>query len=407
MLIRINVEMAASALLNASQAAEKLGIRPASLYAYVSRGLLNREIGADRRSLFRREDIDRLSERGRPRRNVDIADVPVQSELTAVADGACFLRGRDVLQLAARYRFEAASEWFWTGSSVSPTPVAPWAPNPAAAPVASLISRLPEALPLDGLRLAAAALAPSDPLRYDLEPEVVMTTGRRLISGLVDSLPGRVVTGTIARRLWSRLGGHADPRTTSLLDQALILLLDHDLSLSTLSARVAASMEADPYAVIAVGLNSLGGPLHSVASLAAEDLLAEISRPAEASGAVNSRLRRGNPLPGFGHRLYPNGDPRAGFLLRRLRGAGGSAARLNVIDSVLDLTRSRELPPPNVDFALAAFAHVFGLVRGASEAIFGVARSSGWIAHALEQYDRGVRLRPRLVYIGAPRPLER
>ena len=399
--------MAAASLLTASQAAEKLGIRPASLYSYVSRGLLRRESGPDGRSWFRREDIERLSQRGRPRHEVDMADVPVQSELTAVADGMCFLRGRDVLQLATGNNFEAASEWFWTGSSATPTPVGPWAPNPAAAPIVALIERLSEALPLDALRLAAAALAPADPLRYNLEPDVVITTGRRLISGLVDSLPGRATTGTLARRLWSRLGGRSSPRTTALLDGALVLLLDHDLSLSTLSARMAASLEADPYAVVAVGLNSLGGPLHSVASLAAEDLLEEISRPEDVSAAVNSRLRRGSRLPGFGHRLYPNGDPRAGFLLSALHGSGGPVIRLNVIDSVVNLTRSRGLPPPNVDFALAAIANVHGLVRGASEAIFGIARSSGWIAHALEQYDRGVRLRPRLVYLGAPRPLER
>lgn len=299
------------------------------------------------------------------------------------------------------------SEWFWTGSSLAPQGVETWPANPAAAPVAALIAQLSEALPLDGLRLAAAALAPADPLRYDLTPDVVMTTGRRLISGLVDCLPGPARKGTVADRLWARLGGRPDPRTQTLLDHALVLLLDHDLSLSTLSARVAASLDADPYSVVAVGLNSLGGPLHSVAALAAEDLLAEITQPSDVSRAVSVRLRSGGRLPGFGHRLYPNGDPRARFLLKAIRTAGAPASRLKVIDSVIELAVSRGLPAPNVDFALASMAHVFALTRGASEAIFGVARSSGWIAHALEQYSRGERLQPRLVYLGTPRPLER
>ena len=80
---------------------------------------------------------------------------------------------------------------------------------------------------------------------------------------------------------------------------------------------------------------------------------------------------------------------------------------MKVVEAVIELATSRGLPPPNIDFALAAIIHVHGLTRGASEAIFGIARSSGWIAHALEQYDRGLRLRPRLVYLGAPLPPER
>jgi citrate synthase len=393
--------------LTSRQAAERLGIRPASLYAYVSRGLLRREVGPDRRSRFLRREVEALAQKGRPRQAVEVADIPVHSRLTAVADGLCVLRGRDIVQVASAATFEEASEWFWTGSSAGPTAVDPWPINPAAKPVAALIAQLPDALPLDGLRLAAAALAPSDPLRDDLTPRVVMTTGRRLISGLVDCLPGPTRHGSVAERLWARLGGRPSRHAKPLVDRALVLLLDHDLSLSTLSARVAASMEADPYAVVSVGLNALGGPLHSVAALAAEDLLAETERSADAARATSARLRSGGRLPGFGHRLYPGGDPRAASLLEQLRRAKPHLARAKVVDSIVRLAASRGLPPPNIDFALAAIAFLFELKRGASEAIFGVARSSGWIAHALEQYDRGIRLRPRLVYFGAPRPLER
>jgi citrate synthase len=393
--------------MSARQAAERLGVRPASLYAYVSRGLLSRELSADRRSRYSTEEIERLAERGRPRRQPEVADVPVHSELTAVAGGRCLLRGQDVIRLASEADFEAVSEWFWRGSSLRPTPVEQWPQSQTSRQVAKLAAGVKGALPLDRLRVAAAALAPSDPLRYELSSDAVISTGRRLIAGLVDCLPGPAAKGRVASRLWSRLGGRFSRRNSALLNQALILLLDHDLSLSTLAARVAASLEADPYAVVAVGLNALGGPLHSVAALAAEDLLGSMTSPSDAGRAVSALLRGGGRLPGFGHRLYPQGDPRAAALLRALHETDASPTRVRVIQSVIDLAESHGLPAPNIDFVLASIVYMHGLVRGASEAIFGIARSSGWIAHALEQYKRGIHLRPRLVYLGAPRPLER
>ena len=138
--------------------------------------------------------------------------------------------------------------------------------------------------------------------------------------------------------------------------------------------------------------------------------LAEIERPGltprqtstRARRVLGERLRRGERLRGFGHPLYPDGDPRAADLLARLRRAAGSSPRLAVVDALLDATRRRDLPPPNVDLALAALGHVAEMTRGAGEAIFAVARVAGWLAHALEEYDRAVPIRLRAVYTGPP-----
>jgi hypothetical protein len=129
-------------------------------------------------------------------------------------------------------------------------------------------------------------------------------------------------------------------------------------------------------------------------------LLAEIERPEQAARAVGERLRRGERLWGIGHPLYPDGDPRAVFLFERLHRAADGSSRLAVVDALLDATRRRGLPPPNVDLALAALAHVAGMTRGAGEAIFAVARVAGWLAHALEEYQRDVPFRPRALYTG-------
>jgi citrate synthase len=182
-----------------------------------------------------------------------------------------------------------------------------------------------------------------------------------------------------------------------------------------MAARVAASVRADPYAVVSAGLAAASGSLHGGASLAVEALLAEIDRPVAARPAAASRrvkeragqllgerLRRGERLRGFGHPLYPDGDPRAAHLLARLRQAAAGSPRMAVVDALLAATRRRGLPPPNVDLALAALGHVAGMTRGAGEAIFAVGRAAGWLAHALEEYERATPIRLRAVYTGPP-----
>ena len=185
-----------------------------------------------------------------------------------------------------------------------------------------------------------------------------------------------------------------------MVDAALVLLADHELAASTVAARVAASVRADPYAVVSAGLAAVSGTLHGGASLGIEDLLREIDRPDRAASVVGPRLRRGERLRGFGHRLYPAGDPRARVLLDRLRAAAAGSPRLEVVEALLETTTGRGLPEPTVDLALAALAHVTAMTRGAGEAIFAIARTAGWIAHALEEYDRNTPIRPRAIYTG-------
>ena len=266
-----------------------------------------------------------------------------------------------------------------------------------------------------------AVLAALDPLRYDTGETAVVVTGRRLIAAMVDGLPHRAeelpplrvrpahpFTGSIAARLWAGLAAGRPPRgALEALNAALVLVADHELSVSTLAARMAASIAADPYEVVSVGLSALGGAMQPVASLAAEDLLADVPGPERAASAIGERLRRGERLPGFGHRLYPRGDPRAPVLLELLRRCWRGHRKLASIEAVLAATGERGLPAPNIDFTLAALAHLAGMRRGASEAIFGVARSAGWLAHAMEEYERRTSIRPRAIYVGVPTRPER
>ncbi len=404
-------------LLTAAEAARRLGVKPATLYAYVSRGVLSRGKAAHgRASLFHADEVERLARRGRPRRPPGVADITVESAITEIAGDRLRFRGLDVARLAVSRTFEEVAELLWTGELRSAREA--WQARPAAlAAGRAAQTALPAGtLPLERLQVIVPAMAATDPLRLQLDPAAVTAAGRSIIAGMVDCLPATVIPGPgipgpgipgpgepVAERLWSRLCDHrASPALLRAVSAALVLLADHELAASTLAARVAASVQADPYAVVGTGLGAMSGALHGGASLGAETLLAAARGPGDVPRVVGELLRRGEKVPGFGHFVYGNGDPRAVVLLDLLRRAAPKSGQLAVADAVLAEVRQKALPEPNIDFAIATLARVAGMVRGAGEAIFAVARTAGWIAHALEAYAGPGPLRLRAVYTGKP-----
>jgi citrate synthase len=398
--------------LTATEAAARLGVKAATLYAYVSRGVLVRRRSPDGHSLFDPAEIERLARRGRPRRASGAAELVIESRLTELGDDRPFFRGRDALRLAGSHDLEDVALWLWTGDPavlVDGPARTPWqAPPAAVAAGRAAQSGLPsDVLPLERLQVIAPALAATDPLRHNPEPTAVAHVGRTLIAGMVDCLPGESAEAGVTGRLWAKLApaGVARPAPPGLVDAlrvALVLLADHELAASTLAARVAASVRADPYAAVIAGLGAMAGALHGGASLSAEAMLAEASDPAQARQIVGARLRRGERIPGFGHMVYRVNDGRAGLLLDRVRAAAPDHPRLAVAEAVIDEAARRRLPGVNVEFALAVLADVSGMTSGAGEAIFAIARTAGWLAHAMEEYAQPTPLRLRAVYIGPP-----
>jgi len=403
--------------LTAVQAAQRLGVKPATLYAYVSRGVLRRDRAADgRASLFDSEEVERLARRGRPRRPAGVADITVESAITEITGDRLRYRGLDAIRLATSRTFEDVAELLWTGEFPAPAQTqAPWHATPAAlAAGRAAQAGLPAGtLPLERFQVIVPAMAATDPLRLQLDPAAVVAAARSIIAGLVDCLPPAAsdypISGSpgadypIADRLWPRLcERRASPALRRALSAALVLLADHELAASTLAARAAASVRADPYAVVATGLGAVGGALHGGASLGAEAMLAAAAGPDDVPRVVGELLRRGEKVPGFGHFVYRAGDPRAVLLLDLVRRAAPKSGQLAVAEAVLSEVRRKSLPEPNIDFAIATLARVAGMVRGSGEAVFAVARTAGWIAHALEAYTGPGPLRPRAVYIGRP-----
>ena len=418
--------------LSAAEAARRLGVKPATLYAYVSRGVLSRGKAADgRASLFNADEVERLARRGRPRRPAGVADITVESAITEITGDSLRFRGLDATRLVVSHTFEEVAELLWTGELRSARE--PWQARPAAlAAGRAAQAALPAGtLPLERLQVIVPAMAATDPLRLQLDPAAVLAAGRSIIAGMVDCLPSTATSGpatsgsgisgpatpgpdtsgpgisgpgqSVAERLWSRLcDRRASPALMHAMSAALVLLADHELAASTLAARAAASVRADPYAVVGTGLGAVSGALHGGASLGVETLMAAASGPDDVPRVVAELLRRGERVPGFGHFVYRGGDPRAVVLLDLVRRAAPKSGPLAVADAVLAEIRQKSLPEPNIDFAIATLARVAGMVRGGAEAIFAVARTAGWIAHALEAYAGPGPLRPRAVYTGKP-----
>jgi citrate synthase len=393
--------------LTAAEAARRLGVKPATLYAYVSRGVLTRSRAADgRASLFSADEVDRLARKGRPRRPAGTLEITVESAITEITAESLHFRGLDATRLAVSRTFEEVAELLWTGEL---RPAAePWQARPAALTAGRAAqAALPAGtLPLERLQVIVPAMAATDPLRLQFDQSAVLAAGRNIVAGMVDCLPpvaAESSEGPIAARLWTRLCGHrASPGLLHAASAALVLLADHELAASTLAARAAASVRADPYAVVGTGLGAVSGALHGGASLGAETLLAAASGPDDVPRVVAELLRRGEKVPGFGHFVYRGGDPRATVLLDLVRRAAPKSGQLAVAEAVLAEVRHKSLPEPNIDFALATLARVAGMVRGAGEAIFAVSRTAGWVAHALEAYSGPGPLRPRAIYTGRP-----
>jgi citrate synthase len=384
-------------LLTTAEVAKRLDVKPDTVYAYVSRGLLTNVRPGDRRgSRFAQSEVDRLAGRGREGRRPSGAIERIHTGLTLLTEDELYYRGHAVSGLAGHESAESVAHLLWRGSIGTGEPFR--APAEVLAAAAGAAAALPRTARLtDRVRVAVAAAAAADPLRHDLDPAAVVERAEGLMASAVDALNGpEPGEGPLAVRLWPGLSGRAaSAEQARLLDALLVVLADHDLAASTLAARVAASARANPYAVVSAGLGAVDGQQHGAVSALAHRFLAEALDDPVA--ALADRLRTGAPVPGFGHRVYRTRDPRAGLVLDLLGDVPVRAA----VDAVAQRLAGRPGGFPNVDLALAAVLHAHGLPADAGEAIFAVARTAGWVAHALEEYaEPGLRFRAEGVYTG-------
>lgn len=389
--------------LDAKAATKLLDVSRATLYAYVSRGFVRSEpvAGRPRERRYAREDVERLRLRAEERRNPEKAaahalrwGVPIlESSITLIADGKLYYRGQDVVELARTRSLEEVASLVWTGAfgaDIFDTPL--HVISGAAGPDLPFINRAQSVLPL---------VAARDPLAFDLRPRNVAQTGWRIVNLLTSiAVESQELADTVEETL-ARTWAPQSKDAPRLIRAALIVCADHELNVSAFTARCVASAASNPYAVVVAGLAALEGTKHGGATARVDALWRELRRAKDVKATLAERLRRGESVDGFGHPLYPDGDPRAMLLLdmlpvksKELQFAREVAAN---VESVLGDT-------PTLDFALVAVERVLRLPRGAALTLFAIGRTIGWIAHAIEQYGQDAMIRPRAKYVG-PKPL--
>ncbi len=392
--------------LTAHEAARFLGVEVETIYAYVSRGHLHSEPGGrgDRSRRYRREDVERLKlrreERMRPGRTAGTAltwGQPVlESSISCIADGALYYRGRNVLDLRDE-DFETVAAFLWQADG-----------DLFAREVWPRLSRrserhlqqAAELTPMDRCRMMLVAAGSRDPAAYRTEAASVRLVGARLLRLMciyltLETKPNGSLAGALASA-WVRSGRQ---RAESMLNAALVLMADHELNLSSFTVRCVASGGAGIYQAVCAGLAALSGPRHG---LLTERTIEFLDAVAEHGGpeTIQKILRRGESVPGFGHPLYPDGDPRGRALIDLCAAAFPGHAEVRRARSLVQYVRRTLMDYPTVDFGLALMCRVLMLPPGAGLAIFAAGRAAGWIAHAMEQYESGLLIRPRAKYVG-------
>jgi citrate synthase len=254
---------------------------------------------------------------------------------------------------------------------------------------------------LERMRWALVMCGATDPLRADLRPAAVTRSARRVVAALTDAVgtapTQEEATAPIAMRLAQRLGGPRPSLSAAAVDAALILMADHELATSTMAVRIAASVRSDLYDALLAGLATLAGPLHGGASQQAYELMVIAERDG-VPRALNDALRERRHLPGFGHLVYKDGDPRFDALMS-LAEPLLSDDRRALLREMVELAAAHDVPQANCDLALAALSWGTGMPPDAGRTIFAVARIAGWTAHYMEELaERPLRFRARAVY---------
>jgi citrate synthase len=390
--------------MRSEDAARKLGVSRATLYAYVSRGLIRSapEPGKPRQRRYAREDVERLRGRSEERRDPSKTaeralhwGVPVlESSITLIDGGRLFYRGRDVADLAVNCSVEEVAALIWTGETdadvFTSTQLHVVAGSKSGGGL-PFVARAQSMLPLVGAR---------DLLAFDLRPRAVAQCGWRILNLLAsvaaESSDLEPTIEETLRKYWLPKSAHA----TELIRAALILCADHELNVSSFAARCVASAGATPYAVVLAGLAAIEGAKHGGMSARVDTMLDELRRGRDLRRTLTERMRRGEPLVGFGHRLYEDGDPRARVLLEMLQKRFPKSSELAFALDVANVGEELSGDRPTVDFALVALGRVLKLDSGAPLTLFALSRTIGWIGHAIEQYARDEIIRPRARYAG-------
>jgi citrate synthase len=388
--------------LSAREAAAELSISPATLYAYVSRGLIRSEPSPDSRShRYRAEDVRGLKERRAPAaeprglRSFD-ADLPVlDSAISTITEAGAIYRGVNCVELAEKDTLEHTATLLWDVTSVDPfaaenCPVV----SDAMQAIAQAARR---AAPIDRAIAVLALAASADPRAFTRAADGRAMIGGRIVRLLVATMLNREPSADPLHQQIAQAWAADNKHAADLIRRALVLLADHELNASTFTVRCAASTGLSLYDAVIAGLAALKGPRHGGAGVLASRLVKTLVDN-DVAPVIRERVALGERFAGFGHGVYKRGDPRAISLLEALTRAGAPRKFTREIPERIAEATGEFV---NIDYALAVLVHALRMPAGSELALFAMARCVGWIAHASEQLQHGRLIRPRARYVGA------
>jgi citrate synthase len=403
----INILAMRTDYVSAQDAASRLGVSLATLYAYVSRGRIDSRPGEDGRSReYSASDIEQLIERRQAGRGAAQAaahslawGLPVlETRISLIRPLGHYYRGESAIALAeAGASLEDVARLLWDGGDHDPfaaTPAHRW-PNAVAA-----LLREPDLPPLARTAAALPLLALDAPYPHSSDPHHRRDYAAQLLRETAALLCGAHPASRPIHKQMATSWRTEAPELPELVRCALVLCADHELNASAFATRVAASTGASLHAAVCAGLSTLSGPHHGGATARAYAFIQDMLLEAHPADRVRERLHRGDSVPGLGHPLYADGDPRATMLLNVLRATHSHPAKLARILQLAEIAQTLCGRRPNLDFALAAIASAYELSADAAMAIFAAGRMAGWLAHALEQQESGSLIRPRASYVG-------
>ncbi|MBL8255844.1 MAG: citrate synthase family protein [Pseudoxanthomonas mexicana] len=404
--------MAASTdLLTARETCHLLGISQATLYAYVSRGLLESRPGKDHRSrLYLLQDVERLAQRkqvgrGAARGAAQSLDrgLPVlETRISLIRPDGPYYRGRSAIVMVhegatledvARQLWDSGTDDPFAAASLTqwPTVVAPLAGDASLPP----LERAMAAIPLLALDVRHSfSFAPR--MRHEIAAGLLRHNAALLVARPPSDAP--------VHRVLAQAWHPDDDGFAELVRAALVVCADHELNVSAFAARVVASTGAHLHATVCSGLAALSGPRHGGATARAYALIGDASEARSPRAFIAQRWQRGDDLPGFGHALYPEGDPRGAELLLRARERHAGTREMAALETLIVATEEISGLRPNIDFMLAAICHLNRLPATPALVMFAAGRLAGWLAHALEQQAQGRLIRPRASYTGVTPP---
>lgn len=393
--------------MTAQEAASALDISLSTLYAYVSRGLIRSEsVGKSRTRRYRIEDVETLKHRKEQRQNpskvaeqaLRWGEPVLESAISLIADGQFYYRGRDALSLAAARRVEDVAWLIWTGDLSTP-PEGPPSPE-LSTHWRTVRDQLAHVTLFEAMQVLLPLAAAEDWTAYDLRPSTVPHTGLRILRLLtaiaVGQLPSTQPIAEVLQRGWTP----ALSQASAGLDAALIICADHELNVSSFTARCVASAASNPYAVVIAGLAALQGAKHGGHTARAEALFNEVKTPAQAREVLSQRLRRGEAIPAFGQHLYPDGDPRCRHLLELAAQLCPDAPAVALSQAIREAAYDLIGEQPNIDYGLVTLSLALDFPPSGALTLFAIGRTIGWIGQAIEAYREDRLIRPRARYVG-------